>query len=210
MFRNTNFGILIRKAGDFYGFNWHSLDYFCFFAKRKPMQWPDEKVNLSILAWVAFTCVNVQVCVRDCGGDCNVPNVLRFFMRHVRGFSCCFGHARVWHVGTGRQGTFLLPIVFRFCLGHSCTFILLGILVWRTKTYFWKRPSLGGDDSQRAAESELVFLELVCKSCLMLAGPHHLSRVVLCFPPLSWPNRSFHPNHYSLILASLGGDEVGI
>ena len=85
---------------------------------------------------------------------------------------------------------------------------------WRTGSMgqgaFLKRPSLGGDDSQRAAESELVFLELVCKSCLMLAGPHHLSRLVLYFSPLSWPNRSFHPNHYSPILASLGGDEVGI
>lgn len=50
MFRDTNFGIFIGKVGDFYGFNWRGLNFFCSFAKRKPMQWPDEKVNLSILA----------------------------------------------------------------------------------------------------------------------------------------------------------------
>ncbi len=50
MFVNANFGILMRKVGDFYGFNWHSLDYFCFFAKSKPMECPDEKANPSILA----------------------------------------------------------------------------------------------------------------------------------------------------------------
>ena len=36
MFRNTNFWILMRKIGGFYGFNWRNLDYFCFFAKSKP------------------------------------------------------------------------------------------------------------------------------------------------------------------------------
>lgn len=35
MFRNTNSGILIGKVGDFYGFNWCGLDYFCFFAATK-------------------------------------------------------------------------------------------------------------------------------------------------------------------------------
>ena len=32
MFRNTNFGISMRKVGDFYGFSWRDLDCFCFFA----------------------------------------------------------------------------------------------------------------------------------------------------------------------------------
>jgi hypothetical protein len=37
MFKNTNFGILMRKVVDFYGFNWYGLNYFCFFAKTTPL-----------------------------------------------------------------------------------------------------------------------------------------------------------------------------
>ena len=44
MFRNTNFGVLMRKVGGFYGFNWRSLDYFCFFAKSKPTK---NRINMN-------------------------------------------------------------------------------------------------------------------------------------------------------------------
>ena len=40
---------MIRKVGDFYGFNWHSLDYFCFFAKSKNNEMNKYKKAIAVI-----------------------------------------------------------------------------------------------------------------------------------------------------------------
>jgi len=54
----------MRKVGDFYGFNWRGLDYFCFFCKVKTIKKMNKftkAILLIVAAIIVVGCTRILI-----------------------------------------------------------------------------------------------------------------------------------------------------